>query len=73
MVQLLLEAGHEPVTLDNLSTGHTVDCEVQARRAGDPPQLVADANLARQGLNWAPRFSDMDAIIETAWRFHKEL
>ena len=52
-------------------TGQIVAFDVEERRAGDPPRLVADAALARQELNWTPRFASMDTIIETAWRFHK--
>ncbi|HEV2549221.1 MAG TPA: UDP-glucose 4-epimerase GalE [Stellaceae bacterium] len=40
------------------------------RRAGDPPALVADASRARQVLGWNPRFSDLDTIVATAWRWH---
>jgi len=53
-------------------TGQSVAFDVAEKRAGDPPQLVADATLARRELNWAPRFVSMDQIIESAWRFHKE-
>ena len=38
----------------------------RARRAGDPPELVADPALARARLQWQPRHSDLDTIIRTA-------
>lgn len=41
-----------------------VDC---ARRAGDPPSLIADAGFARRVLGWNPRFSSLDTILEHAW------
>ena len=47
----------------------TVECE---RRVGDPAILVADAKLAQKTLNWAPQYSDIDTIIETAWRWKKK-
>jgi len=53
-------------------TEQSVTFDVEEKRAGDPPQLVADATLARKELNWVPRFVSMDMIIESAWRFHKE-
>jgi len=53
-------------------TGQSVAFDVEERRAGDPPRLVADATLARKELNWVPRFASMEKIIETAWRFHTE-
>jgi UDP-glucose-4-epimerase GalE len=37
-----------------------------ARRAGDPPELVADPALARTRLQWQPRHSDLDTIVRTA-------
>jgi UDP-arabinose 4-epimerase len=37
-----------------------------ARRAGDPPVLVADARLAASLLGWRPTLSDLDTIIQTA-------
>jgi len=43
-----------------------------ARRAGDPPELVADAGKAASVLNWVPEFSDLDTIVETAWRWHQQ-
>jgi UDP-glucose 4-epimerase len=54
-------------------TGHVVSFTVEDRRPGDPPRLVADATLARKLLKWQPRFTSIDSIIETAWRFHQSL
>ena len=39
------------------------------RRAGDPAVLVADSKLARKDLGWAPKFDQLETIIETAWRW----
>lgn len=50
-------------------TGATVPRKVVARRAGDPPVLVADAGRARAILGAEARFTDLDAIVATAWRF----
>jgi UDP-arabinose 4-epimerase len=36
------------------------------RRPGDPPALYADGALMREKLGFAPRYSDIDTIIETA-------
>ncbi len=40
------------------------------RRAGDPPELVADATLARRLLDWTPVYTDLDEIVRTAWAWH---
>lgn len=52
-------------------TGHPIPVEIGPRRPGDPADLVADATLARQTLGWRPSFESLDAIIETAWRWHR--
>jgi UDP-arabinose 4-epimerase len=44
----------------------------EARRPGDPPVLVADPTAARSALDWKPRHSDLDNMIETAWRWMTE-
>jgi UDP-arabinose 4-epimerase len=49
-------------------TGHAVPLVHAARRAGDPPVLVADAGLARRLIGFAPRLSDLDTIVTTAWK-----
>ena len=50
-------------------TGKKVPVRDCPRRAGDPPELVADATRAFETLNWKPSMSDLDTIIETAWRW----
>ena len=51
-------------------TGRRVPVRETARRPGDPAVLVADASRATSLLGWAPRHSDLDTIVETAWRWH---
>ena len=43
----------------------------EARRAGDPARLVADSSAARAQLGWAPRYAELDTIVEHAWRFER--
>lgn len=52
-------------------TGVEIPFERAPRRAGDPAVLVASSARARQALGWTPRYSDIGAIIETAWRWHR--
>jgi len=42
------------------------------RRLGDPPVLIADAGRAKETLCWKPKYSDLETIVQTAWRWHKE-
>ena len=51
-------------------TGRKVPRRLVARRAGDPPELVADPRLAREVLGWQAEVSDLDTIISTAWAWH---
>ena len=51
-------------------TGADVPVEVVARRAGDPPVLVADATLAQHDLGWRARRPALRDIVADAWRWH---
>ncbi len=51
-------------------TGKLVAYEVCDRRPGDPVTLVASSERARTQLGWVPEYTDIEAIIETAWRWH---
>lgn len=52
-------------------TGHEIPEVAGARRAGDPPELVADSTLAQKTLDWKPKYMDIESIVETAWRWHE--
>ena len=52
-------------------TGNPVPHTVGERRPGDPAELVADPSLAEKTLGWKARSSDIDTIVETAWRWHR--
>ena len=47
------------------ATKRTVNVEVQPRRAGDPPRLIADITRAVALLNWRPRQSETTRIIRS--------
>ena len=69
-----LEAGQdvrEVIDACRKITGHPIPAVVTGRRAGDPPELVADSRLARQLLDWTPQYTTIESIVETAWRWHK--
>ncbi|PQA89615.1 UDP-glucose 4-epimerase GalE [Hyphococcus luteus] len=54
-------------------TGAEMDYEVGPRRAGDPPQLIADNAAIRTVLDWRPRYDDIDFIVETAIDWERRL
>jgi UDP-glucose 4-epimerase len=51
-------------------SGHPIPVVERPRRAGDPPRLVASSEKAKRELKWNPRFADIEAIVESAWRWH---
>ena len=52
------------------TAGKELPISWQARRAGDPPELVADPARARAILGWEPRHSSLGVIVESAWKWH---
>ncbi len=52
-------------------TGHAIPVEVAARRDGDPPKLYADPRKIQSELGWQATVTDIDTIVETAWRWFK--
>lgn len=53
------------------AVGGPVPHSVGARRAGDPPSLVADASRARTLLGWTPTCSSLAQIVEDALRWER--
>src|ERR671932_1063143 len=49
-------------------TGHRLPVTVGARRAGDPPRLVASSDRIRAELGWTPRHTDLGGIVRDAWQ-----
>jgi UDP-glucose 4-epimerase len=53
-------------------TGHKIPVVEKPRRPGDPPRLVGDSAKIRKVLGWKPRFDSLEAIIESAWQWHRQ-
>ena len=71
--QVNLGTGHGVSVKEVVSTiehvaGHKVPIRMAPRRAGDPPELVADPSLAAKLLNWKAKRS-FEEIISTAWKW----
>jgi len=54
-------------------TGATLPVRHGERRPGDPAVLVADNRRIRERFGWQPRRADLDAIVDSAWRFEQTL
>jgi len=52
-------------------TGRQVPWTLAPRRAGDPAALYAAVHKAETELRWAPRLSDLESIVRTAWAWHQ--
>ena len=52
--------------------GKKVPADIAPRRVGDPPILVAQAELAVKMLGWKPTESSLDNIVKTAWKWHNK-
>jgi UDP-glucose-4-epimerase GalE len=52
-------------------TGRKVPWMLAPRRAGDPAVLYASPQKAQAELHWTPRFPTLDAIVSTAWNWHR--
>jgi UDP-glucose 4-epimerase len=53
-------------------TGHSIPAKVTPRRVGDPKALVASSAKAKDILEWEPKRTQIDRIIEDAWKWHKK-
>lgn len=52
-------------------TGTRVPHEYGPRRSGDPAVLSASSKRARAELGWNPVYRDLDAIVKSAWHWHR--
>jgi len=52
-------------------TGHPIPARIGERRPGDTSKIIASSRKAEEILKWKPRFTKIEDIIETAWRWHK--
>jgi UDP-glucose 4-epimerase len=53
-------------------TGHAIPVEVKPRRDGDPARLVASSEKAKAELGWAPKFTQMDDVMKSAWAWQQQ-
>jgi UDP-arabinose 4-epimerase len=60
----------EVITAVQALTGKEIPVRNSARRAGDPPMLVAEPGRANALLGWKPRIRDLETMVATALRWH---
>jgi UDP-glucose 4-epimerase len=52
-------------------TGDAIPAEIEARRPGDPPVLVASSEKIIRELGWKPKYAALETIIASAWEWHR--
>jgi UDP-glucose 4-epimerase len=62
----------EVITTCRKITGRKIDIVEKPRRRGDPPRLIASSEKIKNELGWQPQFQSLDAIAESAWKWHKK-
>lgn len=61
----------EIIDLAERVTGLPVPVVNEARRPGDPPELIADPGLARVRLGWTAQYTDAEAAVASAWNWFR--
>lgn len=61
----------EVISICREVTDHKTPTRTVGRRAGDPPELVAGASLAKRTLGWEAKHKHVRSIVESAWRWHR--
>ncbi len=53
-------------------TGKEIKADYVERRPGDPAQLTAKSDLAKEILGWEAKYSDVDTLIGSTWNAYKK-
>ena len=53
-------------------TGRDIPCLESEKRPGDPAVLIGTSEKIVNILGWKAAYNSLDAIIRTAWRWHKK-
>jgi UDP-glucose 4-epimerase len=61
----------EIVEIARKVTGHPIPARELPRRAGDPAVLIASSEKAQCLLGWKPQHSNVEAIVRSAWEWHR--
>jgi UDP-glucose 4-epimerase len=54
-------------------SGRRIATRLAARRAGDPDRLIADPRKAQSAFAWKAPLSDLDTLLQHAWRWEQTL
>ncbi|MBT2678795.1 UDP-glucose 4-epimerase GalE [Bacillus sp. ISL-35] len=62
----------EVIEVSRKVTGKAIPAEVAPRREGDPGRLVASSEKAARELGWEPKYSALETMIESAWKWFQK-
>ena len=54
-------------------SGIKLKIELKNRRPGDPPCLIANAAKLKQQTGWQAKYTDIDSIVDTAFKWEKKI
>ena len=63
---------HDVIAACRKITGKKIHVVEKPRRPGDPPRLIASSEKIKRELGWQPQFQSLEAIIESAWKWHQK-
>ena len=63
---------HQVIKVARKVTGAKIPVNVLPRRVGDPAVLIASSSQARSELGWRPEFTELEEIVESAWKWMKD-
>jgi UDP-glucose 4-epimerase len=63
-------SNREVINMVKKISGIDFKVEEVPRRPGDPAAIFADNRKAKTELGFAPKYSDLETIIKTAWKWH---
>ena len=75
-ITLNLATGKGYSVLDIISaakeiTGKNILYDIVDRRKGDPSIVISKSNLAKKIINWIPKYSKIENILESNWNVYK--
>lgn len=53
-------------------SGKDIQIEESSRRLGDADELIADVSKIKSELNFITQYSDLEAIVSSAWKWHSK-
>lgn len=62
----------EVVDMVEKITGQKINVHTADRRPGDADELVADVTKIKNELGFEPKCSDLETIVQTAWKWHNK-